>query len=244
MKHILLGVGIIGVAVIAGVVFFGGSTDQSVPNEQTVQIINDPLDAASSLVSGWIALQGQTTPGIAAYLSQTTVPQAEQARLVAASAANERDVLHCQQVVPNRIGAKIVGQTDTVAEVMVLPRGGDAAFQTIVQVELKGNEWQVVSVVCAGAERPIETGEFAFEQSGHLLRESLPSPYDNSLWHLVFAQDGVEGNVVPLMFDEQSVCKASAETVLCDVAELSEALPVSVGADMTESGAIVRELSW
>ena len=87
--------------------------------------------------------------------------------------------------------------------------------------------------------------EFSFEQEGFLIKTSVPKPFNNKNWHLVFTQDGKPGNVVPLIFDAKSQCtNLEGVKAVCKLDQFKEVDKVLVRGGMTERGATVVNLEF
>jgi len=79
---------------------------------------------------------------------------------------------------------------------------------------------------------------------GNLLK-SVPPPYDPNYWHLVYAQNGTLGYVVPLFFSAMSMCTdIRGNESVCDPSQFIEVQKVMLRGDMTELGVEVKQLEF
>ncbi len=225
--------------------FFGGGTLTF--NENSIKDpINDPIDVSSDFANAWLEnLQATTTLPLGEFLDTQTVltKELKSALLSRADTAGDRDVILCQATMPERIGGKQIYVTDEEAQVSVIPRGGEkSSNQTLVTLGLQKEAWVITGLDCSTGEVAPETGLYNFERAGQLIGPSVPEPYDANFWHIVFERDGINGNVVKLLFDSQSVCIEGSSESTCDTNNLTEAAQAFVQADMTEEGALIKRL--
>ena len=66
----------------------------------------------------------------------------------------------------------------------------------------------------------------------------MPSPYNTENWHLIYERDGIQGHVVPLFFDSESMCGEST----CDTNKFGETDKVMIYGSMTEAGVEVKKI--
>ena len=116
--------------------------------------------------------------------------------------------------------------------------------QAVVDLIKSDDSWMISGIQCTdGDVAPVK--EFSFEQTGFLIKASVPKPYNNKNWHLVFTQDGKAGNVVPLIFDAKSQCTSIDGTkAVCKPEQFAETNKVVVRGGMTERGATVAQLEF
>ena len=155
----------------------------------------------------------------------------------------ELDPILCQSVVPERIGVKPIYVADDEAQMMIIARGAEKTpNQSVVTLTLGEAEWMISSISCSSGEAGNPVGEYSFEQTGRLAKDSVPAQYDQSNWHVLFSNKLGNTQIVPLFFDGGSQCDRDSETVICEPAQFSEGTVVFVQADMTEAGASVRRM--
>lgn len=242
-KAIILGAVVV---VIGGVIWFAkGSPNDSV-GPQTVKY-SEPADAVDSFYNQWLeAAQNASTQPDKATLAKSSVLTKELSdKLVASlqSGATPDPVL-CQSVVPKDIVLRNVFEKATEAQLLVTSKDKSVTKQAVVDLNKSGDSWVISGIQCNDGETaPIK--EFSFEQEGFLIKTSVPKPYNNKNWHLVFTQDGKAGNVVPLILDSKSQC-TSIEGVkaVCKPDQFTEASKVIVRGGMTERGATVLQLEF
>ncbi|MEM9227918.1 MAG: hypothetical protein AAGA45_08105, partial [Verrucomicrobiota bacterium] len=152
------------------------------------------------------------------------------------------DPITCQTTIPSRMGAKLVFADERQAEVSVVTRGSEKTTrQVTVRVQRTPTDWEITEHSCIDLANPV-TGEFTFIRTGRLAQASVPAPYNNTQWHILYSSDQ-RVSIVPLTFDAESQCETDGETTTCDPSQFSENALVEVKGDLTEAGAIVRQMS-
>jgi hypothetical protein len=221
--------------------------------EVIVYTEGDPMDIALDMANAWrntlIATEDPIT-ALSEFVSsdQFTRAAAEDLKSRIADSSREPllDVILCQVEIPPRVVGRMIVQTDTDAQVMLMARGLEnrSPNQTIVKMRGNGeNAWVIDSVTCSQGEAMPEF-EFAFDHTGYLLK-SVPPPYTAGDWHVVFEQDGLMGYVAPLTFGDDSLCISTAgEESVCAPDTFKEPLPALVQGDMTEEGVIVKRITF
>jgi hypothetical protein len=105
----------------------------------------------------------------------------------------------------------------------------------------KNGGWYIDNIQCSFGEFA-EEKEFSFEKEGFLLKNSVPSPYNSKNWHLVFAENGQDGHVVPLFFDSESQCTdLDGNKSVCKPDQFTETTGVFIRGQMTERGVSVKQ---
>lgn len=215
-----------------------GVADDSVPTA-------DPIDAVLNVTESWLDnLQATTSQSLAQFVSeQTSITPALAERLVAAADAPVDPIL-CQNFVPSRVGAKVIYTEPSEAQVMVITRGEEKTpNQAIVTVVASQSAWVVSDITCSAGETGGPVGEYTFAETGRLVREQVPTGYDNTRWHLIFTRATTDQvSLVPLTFADDTVCTVADEIVDCDLNTLSEGDIALVQGSMLESGAAVARL--
>lgn len=232
-------------ALLLGVVLIDRGTFTSRGNSSK-EPANDPIDVSLELVNAWLdTVTATSSASLSEFLAtRSDVSEALATTLLARDAAgSEVDVLFCQLNTPKRVGAKSVFKTEDAAQVMIVSRGGEKTpNQSIVTLALRDDVWVITDLSCSAGEVGGPVGEYSFEQAGQLIQASIPSPYDANFWHIVFERDAVNGHVARLLFDGESMCNSSGQEAVCEPATFVETTTVSVQADMTEEGALVRRM--
>ena len=213
--------------------------------DTSVPPINDPIDVASGFVSDWVDVQQATTvPSVADYIAESTVITTDVADTIRTRFETETDIepITCQATMPARVGAKLIFADDLRAEVSVVARGADKSpRQAIVTLGRTETDWEITSHECIDLSSP-EQPEFTFERTGRLAKDSVPAPYNNSNWHVLYL-DGDRVGIVPLAFGETSQCTNGGDVTVCTPDQFTENTIVEVRGDLTEAGAVVQEMT-
>jgi hypothetical protein len=202
----------------------------------------DPLDVSYGVANRWLMNERATSSiTLATFLEGEPLVTTEARAALLGATDGDLDPLLCQDELPGRIGVKPVYQTGTAAEVMVIARGtAEPTGYSLITLTLDGDAWVITNVAC-GNEAPVSDSQYPFAKAGVLARESVPAPYDNSVWHVITGGGTSDINAVPLQFDERSSCRGvNGEVGLCNEVALDEGVTVYVQADTTETGALVR----
>lgn len=243
-KLLFLGLLILGIGVLAMWLWPGSGTTPS--DERGPAPTTDPLDPVSRFYNDWLqAVQSTTTDPYAAGLATNQLLSASLQQKLQDNQAATPDPVLCQPELPERVGAKVLYQEDYRAEVQVLGRGYETKSPHFALVHLAAVDgaWQIDRIECRTGESGPER-EFSFIQSGQLLK-SVPEPLNSEYWHLVFTENDVAGNAVPLFFSDSSQCVASdGSTEVCDPSQFSEAARATVTGNMTEAGVDVVEIQF
>jgi len=244
---IILAVVLIGL--IAVLFLVNRDKDAGNPDEVTLEVLGDPMDATTEFYRAWHEAE----------LSTTTDPQtenlinhprlSEEVRTSLTESLNDEGTevnpVLCQTVVPPRFGTKLSYILDNEAEVHVLARGLDERSSRTAVVKLNGvnGEWVISSISCAHGESGPER-EFTFEKEGFLLK-SVPPPLNPDYWHLVFKENGVDGHTAPLFFNASSTCVMTDGTEqVCDPSTFSEPAKALTQGEMSEIGVDVKRITF
>lgn len=240
MKHTKTIVGIIvliAVAVFAWI-FIKGSSTQQVSKLDTT-------DTVVGFYTEWLASvkDSSVSPDRAKLAKSPILSKALREKLSSAlKQTDSLDPVLCQTTVPESFATRSVYQKDTEAQILVTSRDKSVSEQTIVTLNKTDEGWYINNIECSPGEFAPEK-EFTFENEGFLLKDSIPAPYNKKNWHIVFEEDGVKGNVVPLIFDKDSQCTdLDGNKAVCKPDQLAEATKVLVRGQMTEYGANVKQL--
>jgi len=222
-------------------------------NDAVVYTSGDPLDIALEVANSWrnnIATSSELMVSLESFLDNDLFTRSMAADLVARSYDLTRDpmldVILCQAVTPPRIVGRLIVETPTEAQIMIMARGSEERSPHQSVITLSGNgegAWVVTGVECTRGEVAPEV-EFPFDNEGYLL-QSVPPPYQAGDWHVVFEQGGQMGYVAPLTFTTESVCiTSSGQESVCDPSSFKEPLPALVQGDMTEMGVTVLRITF
>ncbi len=213
--------------------------------------LEDPLDVTLDFYNQWLADTKSTTTnpfqsGLinSPFLSSEVRAQIEKAN--AKNKAGDVDPVLCIPDAPKRVGGKVLQSSDNKATILMLPRGQEVKtnHQAVVGLTVVDSKWQITKLDCLEGESAAEK-EFAFEKTGFLVKESIKPPYSKDSWHLVYEQETQPGYVVPLAFTAESVCIGTdGSESACDPSKLEEVTKVLIQADMTETGAIVKRMTF
>ena len=213
--------------------------------------LEDPLDLTLDFYNQWLADTKSTTTnpfqsGLinSPFLSLEVRTQIEKAN--AKKKDGDVDPLLCIPDAPKRVGGKTLQSQNDKAVILMLPRGQEVKtnHQAVVGLTVVDSKWQITKLDCLEGESAAEK-EFAFEKTGFLVKKSIKPPYSKDSWHLVYEQETQPGYVVPLTFTAESVCIGTdGSESACDPSQLEEVTKVLIQADMTETGAIVKRLTF
>ncbi|MEK7176863.1 MAG: hypothetical protein AAB719_00995 [Patescibacteria group bacterium] len=232
--------------VIGGLVWFFSRNDEGGSVGQQVSTL-DAVDTVGNFYDQWLkAIKEPTTadPNRVTLMKSPLLSKELRDRLAKESTLGASpDPVLCTTKTPDKITTSRVFEQADAAQLLVMSREKNASEAAIVTLAKDGG-WYIDTIECTKGDIP-PVREFAFEKEGNLLKGSIPKPFDPKNWHLVFEDNGVKGNVVPLFFDATSQC-TSLEGVkaVCKPAEFKEIAKVSVQAQMTERGATVKNLKF
>src|SRR6185503_17605630 len=102
------------------------------------------------------------------------------------------DPILCQTVVPKDITIRSVYEQKDKAQMLVTSKDKNVQKQAVVTLNKSDDSWVINEIKCTDGEvAPVR--EFSFEQEGFLIKTSVPKPFNNQNWHIVFTQDGRAG---------------------------------------------------
>ena len=214
------------------------------------QIVNaDPIDTVTGFYGEWLkAAQSATAkPSKSDLAASPVLSKALRSQLASAieAASPAMDPVLCQSQVPADITTRSLSQTEDKVRVIVEPKEKSVNQVALVTLEKRDGNWSISEITCSNGDVAPAQGEFSFEKQGFLIQKSVPKPYNPKNWHLVFSDNGKEGNVVPLIFSSKSECVAADGTKsTCNTAKFSEATQVSVHGQMTEAGVQVVRMEF
>lgn len=215
-------------------------TKKETPNSVTINFYNKWLEEVKSTT---------TSPFTSGLINNEVLSGEVRAQIERANKNKVRgdvDPVLCQLKFPNKIDVDTISTTDNKAVVVVKPRDKriKTEHQAIVGLTLVEDKWLITKIDCMVGEMMVPK-EFDFEKSGVLLKDSIEAPYNKDTWHLVYEQETQPGFVVPLTFDAGSVCIGTdKKESVCDPTKLTETAKVFVQAGMTETGAVVKRMTF
>jgi len=239
MKKIIGAVGVLVVVVLVVWLFAKGPAQQQVSELGVVDTVWEFYD-------NWLkAVQEPATadPSLDTLAHSPILSPALRDRLVSAQKDPNTtlDPVLCQTVIPEEIITRTVYEETDKAQVLVMSRDREVTEQALITFIKLNDGWYIDDIQCSPGEFAPER-EFSFEKEGYLLKASIPPPYDSNKWHLVFEDNGDEGNVVPLFFDSESKCTSiEGDQAVCSPDQFTEATKVFVHGQMTESGVSVKQ---
>ena len=232
------------------IVAIGSTTAWYLTRPEPARVVpDDALDVTLDFFNGWLAVRKDTSKDRVVGLSEvgTNLRESLRTELTSKVATLENgavDPILCISYVPEKLGAKVVYEATTTAEIMVIPRGTETplASPAIVTLTKDGEFWKIDAINCSSGETDTER-EFTFDITGRLLK-NVPPPLNPEFWHLVFEQDGVGGYTAPLSFASTSLCSFNNEAgEPCNLERLYETANVRIEGNMTEAGVDVIRLT-
>ena len=234
------------VVVVGGGIWFGKG-GSSGPEASSVAKYEEPADAADAFYKQWLtAAKDSALKPDRAMLATSPILTSELSTKVVASlqSGDALDPVLCQSVVPQDITLRNVYEETDKAQMLVTSKDKSVTKQAVVDLNKSGDTWVINNIQCTDGETgPVK--EFSFEKEGFLIKTSVPKPFNNKNWHLVFTENGKLGNVVPLIFDAKSQCTNLEGTkAVCKPDQFKEADKVLVRGGMTERGATIVQLQF
>lgn len=241
---------LIGAIALATSLFKGGANSN--PGEVSgVQIPpDDAFDVAIEFYNQWLAeTQSTTTNPFDSGLINSTRLSNDVRTVIndkrTTKVEGDLDAVLCQATVPERVGGKEIFKSEIKAQVMILARGFEtkSPYQAIVDLDAIDGNWQITKIECLQSEvAPVR--EYEFERTGFLLK-SVVAPLNPEYWHLIYEENGKPGHAIPLFFDTESICVAVDGTeAVCDPNQFVEPAKVLLQADMLDTGADVRRVTF
>lgn len=250
-KQIIVGgIAVLLVLLFLMAIFIGGKgsgthTPTEVTTDTQVVSDSDPIDIVLDFYGPWLdAAQSTSTDFQQLGLADNPLLSEElRTKLTEASVIDELDPVICQDPLPEKIQSKKIYDEGDKSQILVFSKEQNRAGQAVVTLLRQNDGWYIDDIVCSRGEFDVPR-EFTFMYEGNLLK-SVPPPYDPEFWHLVYAQNGTFGYVVPLYFSDASICTdmSGAESV-CAPDKFMETRKVMVRGEMTESGVEVKQLDF
>lgn len=241
MKKIkIIGIAVVLIAVVVfAVVYAKGASVQQVSKL-------DVTDTVSDFYSNWLkaAKDSNASPSRADLAKAPILSKTLRDKLVSEvkNPSSDIDPVLCQTVVPENFSTRNTYQTDTEAQILVTSKDKNVSGQAVFTLTKLNDGWYVNTIECSLGEFAPDK-EFSFESEGFLLKDSIPAPYNKKNWHLVYEEKGVQGNVVPLIFDKDSQCiDLDGKKAVCKPDQLTETAKTSIKGQMTEYGVSVKQL--
>ncbi|MCC6448172.1 MAG: hypothetical protein IT215_05760 [Chitinophagaceae bacterium] len=251
MKKIIIIVVAVIIIVILGFVLFSNKGSVNIvnllPEQQQVSKL-EPIDIVKDFYDNWLkAVQQPTTanPSRATLAGSPILSKDLRGRLTSSiNFASSTDPVLCQTSVPSGISARKVFVVKDEAQIVITSKDKKVTNQALVNLNMQDGGWYINDIQCSLGEFAPEK-EFSFENTGFLLKASIPKPYDPKNWHLIFEENGKAGNVVPLFFDANSQCIGlDGVKAVCKPSNFVETTKVFVRAQMTEQGASVKQMEF
>lgn len=247
-QNIIIGIVILVILIVAVLVLTNKGSETTSDTSLADQIVSqeEPVDIVLDFYTRWLdALHSSSSnPYESDLVNEPLLSQALREKLQGSSLAaeGEKDAVICQNTIPEKINAKILYERDEDVQIIVFSKEQRLAGQAVITTRALNDGWYIDSIECS--KEFDEPGEFSFENDGNLLK-SVPPPYDPNTWHLVYAQNGVNGYVVPLFFSEESICTdANGTESVCDQNNFTDAQKVTVRGNMTEAGLDVKRVEY
>jgi hypothetical protein len=246
-KQILIGSVVLAILITVGLLFTNKNSYMPQDPATVTQVVSqdEPVDIVLDFYSKWLAaLQSSSTdPYQSDIVHEPLLSQALREKLQRSSmAAGGKDAVICQNPIPEKVQAKILYERPGDVQIIVFSKEQRLAGQAVVTTRRLGEGWYIDSLECS--KEFDEPGEFSFEHEGNLLK-AVPPPYDSNVWHFVYAQNGVNGYVVPLFFGNESLCiDLAGNEATCDENNFTNADKVTIRGDMTEAGLTVKRVEY
>jgi hypothetical protein len=249
---------IIGIAIVLAVVVIfwlinlaSKSSNNTTPGANEFRgISGDPIDITHDFYLSWLTRKEATEVSSTTKnpLDSAALSSDMQKRLASfdfSSGNGTPDPVLCQSTLPPGFRTKKIFSNENAAQVLVLSSDKQAGTQATVTLASHDGLWEITNITCGSGEQAPDTGEFSFDTDGFLLKDSLPDTFDKSHWYLVFEQNGVKGHTAPLILGSESTCTdESGNEGSCNTGTFSEAVPVHVQGQMTESGVDVVHIQF
>lgn len=247
-KKIII-IGLVVVIVVAGIISLltRGSLIGTFSQEVSME---EPVDVVMGFYSPWFKAVNSTstdpyTEGLVDYpiLSKDVRTYITENR--GDIRQSQMDPVLCQSAaIPSRLTSRKIYEEADSAQVLIMAKDKELSNQAVATL-LKHNEgWYINSIECTLGEVPPER-EFSFEREGKIIKASVPDPYNKDYWHVVYEENGQEGLLAPLFFNEESKCiPKRGDEYVCDPNQLKEDAKVVVKAQLTEWGAEVKRLEF
>jgi hypothetical protein len=236
--------GVLSLAVIGGIVWFAKGGAGELGGSPLVKYA-EATDAADDFYHKWLlAMQDASAQPDLAALAQSSVLTKDLSAKISSALQSDAspDPVLCQISAAQGISLRNVFVQSDKAEVLVTSKDKKVLNQAVVSLTKKDDTWVISDIKCTNGDVAPEK-EFSFDKEGFLLKNSIPKPYNSQNWHLVFADNGVAGNVVPLIFDAKSQCVSlDGKSAICKPELFKETAKARVWGGMTERGATVVKL--
>src|SRR3989338_1868195 len=203
-------------------------------------VSGESIDVALGFYLEWVGLKDAADKTVAASELLARAPLAESLKAtLAENVTAEVDPVACRAFDEAQTRTQIVFEREDAAQyIMQVTKGELTEGYAVVDLVGKEGQWQIQNIACAMGDVAPEMGEFSYEQEGTLVKDSIPAPYDNKFWHILFQADGQVG-ITPLIFNADSKCMLGDKVESCEAGYLFEGKEVKVYGQMTELGAEV-----
>ena len=155
----------------------------------------------------------------------------------------ELDPVVCQTTPGENLRIRTIYELENEVQQLVLTKDSLEGRQAVVTLNRAGELWQITSIDCSFGEQAPDTGEFSFDNTGQLLKNSLPDNFDKQYWYIVYSQNDLKGLTAPLILGSESTCvDLSGVETSCSQESFFEAMPVKVQGQMSELGVEVHRV--
>lgn len=238
-KIFLVILGIMTLASLAVAIFY-------VNRYQNIQIVSndEPIDIVLDFYEEWLgAIHATDTDPYTSKLAKETsiLSKTLREQLSTAPENGEIDPVLCQSIPPTKISGRIISEEADTIQILVLSKEPKQPNQTVFSLSRLNDGWYIDSILCSKEESGAPQGS-TFEHEGGLFK-GIESLHDRDYWSLVYIQDS-RVYTAQLIFTTDSVCTdISGNESACDSGLFTEA-KVSVTGEMTESGVVVKHLTF
>jgi len=246
------GILIVGVILILIVVVFAWKFSLRTENYTAHNgVAGDPIDITFDFYASWLASRkgendsaNTNNPLDSEVLSKKL--KKELKHFDFSSSETGLDPVLCQTTLPDGFRSKLIFEGEDEVQILVLSSEKGASNQASVSLELHDGLWEISDISCNQGEQAPEMGEFSFDTTGYLLKDSLPSTFDKDYWHLVFTEDDVQGHTAPLILSETSMCiDLGGATNVCKPNDVfQETMNIHVQGQLTEAGVAVSRIEF
>lgn len=235
------------IVVCAIVLLQKNETNITKTDEPNIPVEADPVDTVMDFYNQWVDARTATdTDPYAAGLNQnedlTDLLKAELTAAQESFTTENTDPILCISTVPEGLKTRTVSRTDTTALVLLTERGGAGLPIALVRLVGVNGQWKLDNIDCNAGETGPTLGDYTFDRTGFLLKDSVQPPLDPNNWYLVYESDGINGYTAVLNFTDASNCTSqTGESATCPNS-LYEAEYVHVQGNMTEAGVEVVQI--
>ncbi len=209
----------------------------------------EPVDIVMGFYSPWLdAMQSTSTDPYIEGLVENPILSKKLRKELKDTQGQDINGLYpvlCQETVPLRISTRRIYEEGDTAQILVMAKDDGLNGQSVVTLKKLNEGWYIDSINCSAGEFEPEQREFSFEREGVLIKETVSEPYNKEYWHLVYEENGAEGLLVPLYFNQETKCiPKRGDEYVCDPNQFKEESKVTIKAQLTEAGAEVKRVEY